>query len=146
MNVKKYLEQIGRIEKLVANKQLEAQKIRELCGNPAIQTDKERVQTSGISDPTARCATELASITRQIDRWLKKRQEIINQIDVIEDVEAYEVLEYRYVQQMSMIDIADQLEISERQAWRRLGRAHDVFESLYLSDKEPNSPQMSMDR
>lgn len=146
MNVKKYLEQIGRIEKLVANKQLEAQKIRELCGNPAIQTDKERVQTSGISDPTARCATELASITRQIDRWMKKRQEIINQIDMVEDVEAYEVLEYRYVQQMSMIDIADQLEISERQAWRRLGKAHDVFESLYLSDKESNSPQMSIDR
>ena len=146
MNVKKYLEQIGRIEKLVANKQLEAQKIRELCGNPAIQTDKERVQTSGISDPTARCATELASITRQIDRWMKKRQEIINQIDMVEDVEAYEVLEYRYVQQMSMIDIADQLEISERQAWRRLGKAHDVFESLYLSDKESNSLQMSIDR
>lgn len=146
MNVKKYLEQIGRIEKLVANKQLEAQKIRELCGNPAIQTDRERVQTSGVSDPTARCATELASITRQIDRWLKKRQEIINQIDMVEDVEAYEVLEYRYVQQMSMIDIADQLEISERQAWRRLGKAHDVFESLYLSDKESNSLQMSIDR
>lgn len=146
MNVKKYLEQIGRIEKLVANKQLEAQKIRELCGNPAIQTDKERVQTSGISDPTARCATELASITRQIDRWMKKRQEIINQIDMVEDVEAYEVLEYRYVQQMSMVDISEQLEISERQAWRRLGKAHDVFESLYLSDKESNSPQMSIDR
>ena len=146
MNVKKYLEQIGRIEKLVANKQLEAQKIRELCGNPAIQTDKERVQTSGISDPTARCATELASITRQIDRWMKKRQEIINQIDMVEDVEAYEVLEYRYVQQMSMVDISEQLEISERQAWRRLGKAHDVFESLYLSDKESNSLQMSIDR
>ena len=146
MNVKQYLEQIGRIEKLVHNKQLEAQKIRELCGNPAIQTDRERVQTSGISDPTARCATELASISKQIDRWLKKRQEIINQIDMIEDVGVYEVLEYRYVQQMSVIDIADQLEITEKQVWRRLGKAHNVFESLYLTDNEPKSQQMSMDR
>ena len=140
MNVKRYLEQIGRIEKLVANKQKEAHKIRELCGNPAIQTDRERVQTSGISDPTARCATELASIARQVDRWLKKRQEIINQIDMIEDVEVYEILECRYVQQMSVIDIADQLEITEKQAWRRLGKAHDVFESLYLSENVAKCP------
>ena len=47
---------------------------------------------------------------------------------------------------MSVIDIADQLEITEKQVWRRLGKAHNVFESLYLSDKESNSPQMSIDR
>lgn len=131
VNVKNYLEQIGRIEKMVRNKNLEAQRLRELCGNPAIQTDKERVQTSGISDPTARCATELVYITRQIDRLLKKRQEIVGQIDAIEDIAVYEILEYRYVQQMSMIDIAERLELSERQTWNRLNDAHNVFEELY---------------
>lgn len=131
VNVKSYLEQIGRIEKMVRNKNLEAQRLRELCGIPAIQTDKERVQTSGVSDPTARCATELAHITSQIDKLLKKRQAIISQIDAIEDVAAYEILEYRYVQHMSMIDIADQLELSERQAWNRLTEAHKVFGELY---------------
>ena len=131
MNTKRYLEQIGRIEKLIRNKNLEAQKIRELCGSPAIQTDRERIQSSGVSDPTARYATELASITRQIDWWMKKRQKIIDQIDAIEDLAVYEILEFRYVQQLSIVDIADTLEITERQAWRRLKKAHNVFECLY---------------
>lgn len=136
MNVKSYLEQIGRIEKMVRNKNLEAQRLRELCGNPSIQTDKERVQTSGISDPTARCATELVYITRQIDRLLKKRQEIVGKIDAIEDIAVYEILEYRYVQQMSIIDISEQLEISERQAWNRLNEAHRVFDEIYGKKQE----------
>ena len=138
MNVKNYLEQIGRIEKLVHNKQLEAQKIRELCGNVAVQTDKERIQTSSVSDPTARCATELAYFSKHIDMWLKKRQEIVSQIDAIEDVEIYEILTYRYVQQMSIIDMAEQLEITEKQVWRRLGRAHNAFECLYRESYATN--------
>ena len=43
MNTKRYLEQIGRIEKLIRNKQLEADKIRALCGLGGVQTDRERV-------------------------------------------------------------------------------------------------------
>ena len=131
MTTKRYLEQIGRIEKLIRNKQLELEKLRELCGNRGVSYDRERVQTSNISDTTGRMGTELASISQQIDYWMKKRHEIIGQIDKVDDVVAYEVLAYRYVQQMSIFDIADQLDISEKQVWRRLKKAHVVFEDLY---------------
>ena len=131
MNTKRYLEQIGRIEKLVANKQIEAKKLQELCGNMAVQTDRERVQTYSISDPTARCATELAHISRQIDAWLKKRQEIVNQIDSIEDIFTYEILTLRYVQQMSVFEMSEFLQITENQTWRRLNKAIEVFEEMF---------------
>ena len=139
MNTKRYLEQIGRIEKLIHNKQLEAEKIRSLCGLGGVQADRERVQTSNISDPTGRMGAELASITRQIEHWSAKRQKIINQIDCIEDTATYEILTYRYVQQMSIFEIADFFEITEKQAWRRINRAHKEFESLYLETNATKS-------
>ena len=131
MNTKRYLEQIGRIEKLIRNKQLEADKIRALCGLGGVQTDRERVQTSNISDPTGRSGAELASIMKQIEFWSAKRQKIISQIDKIEDTATYEILTYRYVQQMSVFEIADFFEITEKQVWRRINKAHKVFEGLY---------------
>lgn len=131
MTTKRYLEQIGRIEKLIQNKQVEADKVRELCGNMAVQTDMERVQTSNISDPTGRSGTELASISKQIDYWWKKRAEIIIQIDKIGDVKAYEVLTYRYVQHMSIFDMMDVMERTERQICRLLKKSHEVFEKKY---------------
>ena len=139
MNTKRYLEQIGRIEKLIRNKQIEADKIRALCGLGGVQTDRERVQTSKISDPTGRSGTELAAIMKQIDYWYDKRQKIIKQIDQIEDTATYEILTYRYVQNMSIFDIADFFEITEKQAWRRLKKAHKVFESLYLENNATKS-------
>lgn len=131
MTTKRYLEQIGRIEKLIRNKRLELERLRELCGVKGVEYDRERVQTSNISDTTGRMGTELAAISHQIDFWLKKRSDIIAKIDKVDDVCAYEILTYRYIHQMSVFDIADQLEISEKQVWRRLKTAHEVFENLY---------------
>lgn len=131
MTTKRYLEQIGRIEKLIYNKQLELAKLRELCGVQGVSYDRERVQTSNISDTTGRMGTELASISKKIDYWLKEREKIISQIDKIDDTVAYEILTYRYVQQMSIFDIAEKIEKSEVQAWRLIKKSQELFESLY---------------
>ena len=131
MTTKRYLEQIGRIEKIIKNKQLEFEKLRELCGNRGVSYDRERVQTSNISDTTGRMGTELVSISNQIDRWLKKRDEIIRQIDSIEDVECYEVLTYRYVQQMSIFEIMEQMDRRESQVYRSIKKACETFEEKF---------------
>lgn len=131
MTTKRYLEQIGRIEKLIYNKQLELAKLRELCGVQGVSYDRESVQTSNISDTTGRMGTELASISKKIDYWLKEREKIISQIDKIDDTVAYEILTYRYVQQMSIFDIAEKIEKSEVQAWRLIKKSQELFESLY---------------
>lgn len=131
MTTKRYLEQIGRIEKLIYNKQLELAKLRELCVVQGVSYDRERVQTSNISDTTGRMGTELASISKKIDYWLKEREKIISQIDKIDDTVAYEILTYRYVQQMSIFDIAEKIEKSEVQAWRLIKKSQELFESLY---------------
>lgn len=131
MTTKRYLEQIGRIEKLIYNKQLEMDKIRELCGSISMNTDQERVQTSNISDVTGRSGTELAAISKQIDTWFAKRQKIIGQIDQIEDPMVYEVLTCRYVQQLSVFDMVEILDRTERQIWNLLKKSHEEFEKIY---------------
>lgn len=131
MTTKKYLEQIERIEQLVLNKRAEEDRIRELCGSISIHTDGERVQSSNISDPTGRVGTELAEISRQIDLWMNKRKRIISQIDMIEDKDVYLILTYRYVRHMSIFDICDVMERSERQVIRMLNKSCDYFEQRY---------------
>jgi predicted DNA-binding protein YlxM (UPF0122 family) len=131
MTTKRYLEQIERIEKLIRNKQLELEKLRYLCGVQGISYDKERVQSSSISDTTGRMGTELAAIRKQIDYWFEKRKKIISQIESIDDVATYEILSYRYIQQMSVFDMAEQFEITENMVWKRLKKAHKAFEKLY---------------
>ena len=131
MTTKRYLEQIERIEKLIRNKRLELEKMRMLCGVQGVSYDKERVQSSSISDTTGRMGTELAAIRKQIDYWFEKRKKIISQIESIDDPVVYELLSYRYIQQMSVFDIAEQLETTERSVWRKLKSAHKVFEKQY---------------
>lgn len=131
MTTKRYLEQIGRIEKLIYNKQLELAKLRELCGVQGVSYDRERVQTSNISDTTGRMGTELASISKKIDYWFDKREKIINQIDQIEDTATYEILTWRYVQQMSLFDIAEKVDRTDRQVLNQIKKAHEVFEEKF---------------
>ena len=139
MTTKRYLEQIGRIEKLIHNKQLEMNKIRELCGSISVNTEQERVQTSNISDVTGRSGTELAAISKQIDFWFKKRETIISQIDRMEDPVIYEILTYRYIQHMSVFDIMELMDRTERQIWNLLKRAHKEFEEIYGQNYLENS-------
>lgn len=131
MTTKKYLEQIGRIEQLILNKRVEEMRIRELCGNISVRTDGERVMSSNISDPTGRLGSELAEISRQIDKWFRKRQHIINQIDMIDDVKAYNILTYRYVQQMSITQLMETLDRTERQVYKLLNDSVRCFEQKY---------------
>jgi len=131
MTTKKYLEQIGRIEQLILNKRVEEMRIRELCGNISVRTDSERVMSSNISDPTGRLGSELAEISRQIDKWFRKRQHIINQIDMIDDVKAYNILTYRYVQQMSITQLMETLDRTERQVYKLLNDSVRCFEQKY---------------
>lgn len=131
MTTKKYLEQIGRIEQLILNKRVEEMRIRELCGNISVRTDSERVMSSNISDPTGRLGSELAEISRQIDKWFRKRQHIINQIDMIDDVKAYNILTYRYVQQMSITQLMETLDRTERQVYKLLNDSVKCFEQKY---------------
>ena len=131
MTTKTYLQQIERIEILIRNKRKELERLRESSGNHAIRYDRERVQSSNISDPTARAGTEFAMIAKQIESWITKRQKIIGQIDSMRDKRLYEVLTYRYVQMKSMYELAEMMNVGERQAHSLLKKAHEKFEELH---------------
>lgn len=131
MTTKRYLEQVERIGKLLDSKRSQVEKLKMSIGNMSVQTDKERVQSSGISNPTADQATELAELYRQIEFWQKRRNTIIEQIENVDDLKAYEVLLYRYIECRSAFDIADIMGLSEQSVWRHFVRARKIFEELY---------------
>lgn len=116
---------------MVQNKIIESNRVREFCTNISVNNDGDRILTSNVSDRVGNGATELVAISRSIDKWLKKRAIIVEQIDNIEDPEVYEVLTLRYVQQMSVEDIAEEMDRTKRQIFKRLRAAHDVFEEIY---------------
>lgn len=138
MTTKKYLEQIHRCDVMIRNKRLEYQRTEEWGISTTVPTDKEKIQSSGISDLTGKSGTELADISKHIEHLVKKRRFIIAQIDSLEDTMHYEVLTMRYVLGCTMAEIADRLDRSDGSVAGYMRDAHEEFEKkygdLYLND------------
>lgn len=131
MNTETYLRQILRCESMIQNKLKEERRIRDMATRITPILDREPIQTSGISDPVGIRGAELVEISNIIERLQRKRRRIISQIDSIEKQEYYEVLTYRYVQDMSINDISDKISKSVSQTCRRLNSARMEFEKIY---------------
>lgn len=131
MNTETYLRQILRCETMIQNKLKEERRIRDMATRITPILDREPVQTFEISDPVGIRGAELVEISNIIERLQKKRRKIIAQIDAIEKQEYYEVLTYRYVQNMSINDISDKISKSVSQTCRRLNSAKSEFEKKY---------------
>lgn len=131
MTTKQYLKQIVRLDKMIQNKIRERQRILDMGTSVTVPTDKEKIQTSGVSDLVGKAGTELAHLDARIRDMRLKRAKIIGQIDAMEELTYYEVLTYRYVQDMSVHEIEDQMDRSESTVYQLLREAHDAFEEIY---------------
>lgn len=131
MNTKKYLEQIKRCEVMIQHKQEERKRIMDLGISTTVPTDRERVQTFGTSDLTGKAGTELALLSEQIDSLANKRAKIISQIDGMDDLKHYEILTYRYVYHMSIVEMTDHFCYSKRRIEQLLKESVEEFERKY---------------
>ena len=119
MKAKAYLQQVSKIESLIKNKMLEAQKWKDCAVATNAPIGEIHVQTSGnkqrVSDAVANYIDIEADIKADIRRLINKRQEIIHVLEQLKTAE-YDVLYKLYVQGMTLQEIADYADRSYRWA------------------------------
>lgn len=135
MTTKDYLNQISRLNRMINNKLVEIQQLKEMSCSISAITNSERVQTSlspdKIGSNIAKIDEMERNIDNMIDEYVDKKNLIISQIDSIENETYYNILFAKYVERKTFEKIADEMTYSWRQIVRLHGRALQEFERLY---------------
>lgn len=135
MQTREYLNQISRLNRMINNKLVEIQQLREMaCNVTAIQND-ERVKTTPDPDRMGVTFSKIDEMEKELDRmidgYVEKKNIIISQIDSMEDEVTYGILFSRYIEKKTFEVIATEMNYSFRQITRLHGKALLDFEKKY---------------
>lgn len=112
MEVKDFLKQPERLDLRIKNKLIEKQQWKEIAMGITANMDGERVQSSSnskskMADAVIKCVDMEAEIDRLIDELIDTKKEVIQTIEQLDSATEYNVLHMRYIQYLSLQDIAD---------------------------------------
>ena len=111
MDAKTYLSQVRKLDLQVKNKLIEKQQWKDIALGITANMDGERVQSSGgkskMSDAVEKCVDMEAEIDELIDRLIDTKREVIQTIERLDSPSEYDLLHKRYIQFMSLQEIAD---------------------------------------
>lgn len=135
MTTKEYLQQIGKLNKMINNKMIELTQMKELSYSIKAVASGERVLSSGDPDKTGCAYVKIEEmehkIDRMIDNYVDIKAKIIEQIESIEDENLYNILFLKYIAKKRFEDIAVDINKSWRQTIRLHGAALEKFEEKY---------------
>lgn len=135
METKQYLGQISRLDRMIKNKISEISQLRELSMSISAITIEEKVQTTPNFDKIGNSCCKISEMEEKlnilIDEYVKKKNEIISQIENIEDEISYEILFARYIEKKTFERIATDINYSFRNTTRLHGKALKMFEQQY---------------
>lgn len=110
MEVKKYLEQIEKYDRIIENKLEEKQRWHEIATSITVQTEGEKVKSSGRQQKMADAVDMYIDLEREIDLIIaqraQERQTVINTLELLPALE-YDVLYRQHVKYQSFDDIAE---------------------------------------
>lgn len=110
MTAKEYLQQVRRLDNLIANKLAEKQQWYEMATGSAVNLTPDKVQTSGnlhrMEDAVARIVDIEREIDKQIDCFVDTKQEVIRTIEQLKPVE-YDFLHKVYIQYKTLAEVAE---------------------------------------
>lgn len=109
MNAKAFLEQIEKLDILIANTEVDVQFWRDLATNTAVNMSGERVQSSGNHDTTEKAICTYLDLEaeneKRVREYAKVRRDIISVIEQLKPVE-YDLLYMVYVRRKTLTDVA----------------------------------------
>lgn len=110
MNAKDFLRQIKKFDRLIENKLIEIQRLKDIANNTTATLSGERVQSSGnpqkISDAICRYIDLEREINQDIDRLVEAKKDVIGVIEQLNATE-YDIIHKIYVQYLTLEDVAD---------------------------------------
>lgn len=113
MKAIEFLRQVEKLDRLIANKQIEVERWRALAVGTGTNTEGERVQSSGskqrMQDAVCRYISIEEEINQYIDELVGIKQNIISTIEELPTNE-YDILHKVYIQHIKLYKVAENWE------------------------------------
>lgn len=111
MKAQDFLRQVRKLDLQITNKLIEKQQWRDIALGITANMDGERVQSSGGKSKMADAVEKLVDAETEIDSLVDKlidvKKEVIQAIEQLDSPTEYDVLHRRYIQFLSLQEIAD---------------------------------------
>lgn len=112
-DAKSYLQQVEMLDAKITNKLIERQQWRDIALGITASVGGERVQSSGsqqkMADAVIKCVDMESEIDNLIDELIHIKKKVIETIETLYSPTEYKILHMRYIQKISLSDIADML-------------------------------------
>ena len=111
IDAKSYLKQVEKLDKQIENKLVERSQWRDIALGITANIGGEKVQASGsqqkMADAVIKCVDMESEIDRLIDDLINTKKSVIATIEQLESPTEYDILHKRYIQYLSLQEIAD---------------------------------------
>lgn len=108
-----FLERVEMFDTIIENKLIEQRQWKSLALNITANMDGERVQSSGtkskMADAVERCVDIEGEIADAVDKLITEKQQVVRTIEKLYSPTEYKILHMRYIQHISLTDIANNL-------------------------------------
>lgn len=111
MDAKCFLSQVKKLDLQIKNKLIEKQQWKDIALGITANMDGERVQSSGakskMADAIEKCVDMETEIDSLVDKLIDTKKEVIQTIEQLDSPTEYDILHMRYIQFLSLQEIAD---------------------------------------
>ena len=139
MTTEEYLNSIQTYEKRIEIKTMELCRLKTMSNNVRKSNLDERVQNNAqskdsVGDAVAKIIDLEKNVDSVVDDFIRKRNEIIKKLDGIKNIQYYQVLSLKYINNKTYKEIAELLGCSIMQINRIRQKAILEFEKMYGND------------
>ena len=134
-----FLERVEKIDTILENKLIEQRQWRDIALSISANMDGEKVQSSGskskMADAVIKCVACEDDIAEYVDKLIAEKVKTVQLIESLYSPTEYKILHMRYIQYISLTDIADRLNKEYTWVTTTHGRALKNVQKL-LEDKK----------
>ena len=113
MDAKSYLQQVEMLDAKITNKLIEQQQWRDIAVGITANIGGDRVQSSGSQEKMADAVIKCVDIEKEIDALIDElihiKKKVIATIEQLHSPTEYKILHLRYIQNISLTEIADSM-------------------------------------
>jgi DNA-directed RNA polymerase specialized sigma24 family protein len=108
-----FLERVEMIDTIIKNKLIEQREWKDLAVSISANMDGEKVQSSGskskMADAVVKCVAMEIEICEFVDELITEKKKVVQTLERLYSPTEYKILHMRYIQYISLVDIADKL-------------------------------------
>ena len=134
-----FLDRVEMLDTIIENKLIEQQQWKDLALSITANMGGEKVQASGsqskMADAVINCIAMEDEIAEAVDRLIAEKKKVVQTIEKLYSPTEYKILHMRYIQHISLTDIADKLNREYSWVTTTHGRALKNVQKLLDSEK-----------